>query len=233
MIAGLMKTPRAAAVAGIIFSLLLIASFSLIWTSIPVDPLSSEQEVIRNSRRLALALDLLPFAGIAFLWFIGVLRDRLGAQEDRLFATVFLGSGLLFLAMVFTGAAVAGGIIQILAADARGMVTSGAYALGRLQVHAVIRTYALKMAGVFMISTATISIRTKIVPRWIALLGYLLALVLLLTGGGTTRWVPLVFPLWVLLVSVHVLLDNLRSTPSADVGAAPPAPAIPPPAPGA
>jgi len=43
----------------------------------------------------------LPFAGIAFLWFIGVLRDRLGELEDRFFATVFLGSGLLFLAMLF------------------------------------------------------------------------------------------------------------------------------------
>lgn len=33
-------------------------------------------------------------AGIAFLWFIGVIRDRSGAHEDRFFATVFLGSGL-------------------------------------------------------------------------------------------------------------------------------------------
>ena len=139
-----------------------------------------------------------------------MLRDRLGPLEDRFFATVFLGSGLLFLAMVFTGAAVAGGLIRILGADPQAMVDSGAYALGRLQVHGAIRTYALKMAGVFMISTATISIRTKIVPRWIAVVGYLLALVLLLTGGGTTRWVPLVFPLWTLLVSGYVLLDNLR-----------------------
>jgi hypothetical protein len=212
-----MKTPRAAAIAGIIFSLLLIASFSLIWTSIPSDPLSAKEDVIKNARRLSLALDLLPFAGIAFLWFIGVLRDRLGPLEDRFFATVFLGSGLLFLAMVFTGAAVAGGIIRVLLAEPGAMVESGAYALGRLQVHGAIRTYALKMAGVFMISTATISIRTKIVPRWIAVVGYLLALVLLLTGGGTTKWVPLVFPVWVLLVSGYVLLDNLRPARPPDV----------------
>ncbi len=221
-----MKTPRAAAIAGIVFSLLLIASFSLIWTSIPADPLSAEDEVIRNSERLSLALDLLPFAGIAFLWFIGVLRDRLGALEDRFFATVFLGSGLLFLAMVFTGAAVAGGIIRVLGADPRAMVSSGAYALGRLQVHATIRLYALKMAGVFMMSTATISLRTKIVPRWMALVGYPLALVLLLTGGGTTKWVPLVFPLWVLLLSAYVLFDNLRpgraSEATTDSPASPP-----------
>ena len=66
---------------------------------------------------MALALNLVPFAGIAFLWFIGVLRDRLGEREDRFFATVFLGSGLLFLAMLFISAAVAGGIIIAHTAD--------------------------------------------------------------------------------------------------------------------
>ena len=50
---------------------------------------------------MTLALNIIPFAGIAFLWFMGVLRDRFGQQEDRFFATVFLGSGLLFLAMLF------------------------------------------------------------------------------------------------------------------------------------
>ena len=59
-----------------------------------------------SKRRLvAIALNLLPFAGIAFLWFIGVVRDRLGEGEDRFFATVFLGSGLLFVAMLFVSGA--------------------------------------------------------------------------------------------------------------------------------
>jgi len=51
-----------------------------------------------------------PFAGIAFLSFIGILRDRLGQLEDRFFTTVFLGSGLLFAAMRFASGAVTGGI---------------------------------------------------------------------------------------------------------------------------
>jgi hypothetical protein len=58
------------------------------------------------------------------LWFIGVLRDRLGELEDRFFATVFLGSGLLFLAMLFTSAAVAGGIIIAYAARPEGLLDS-------------------------------------------------------------------------------------------------------------
>ena len=66
--------------------------------------------MLTNTKAIALALNLVPLAGVAFLWFIGVLRDRLGQQEDRFFATVFFGSGLLFLAMLFAAAAVIGAV---------------------------------------------------------------------------------------------------------------------------
>ncbi|KAF0961121.1 hypothetical protein MLGJGCBP_05780 [Rhodococcus sp. T7] len=51
---------------------------------------------MRGNSQIAAALFLAPIAGIAFLRFIGVLRDRFGDLEDRFFATVFLGSGLPF-----------------------------------------------------------------------------------------------------------------------------------------
>ena len=107
------RTPRAAAVAGIAFSVLLTATFVLIRLAVPKDPVAAGDWLTDGSRRdrFVLALNLLPFAGIAFLWFIGVLRDRIGANEDRFFATVFLGSGLLFVAMLFTCGAVAGGLV--------------------------------------------------------------------------------------------------------------------------
>ena len=205
-----LRTPRAAAIAGIVFSLLLMGSMSLIWISIPADPLASPAEVLRNSRRIALALDMLPFAGIAFLWFVGVLRDRMGEHEDRFFATVFLGSALLYLAMILTAAAVAGGLVRLLGEGAGPLLQSGSYALGRLQVHQTMHVYALKMAGVFMMSTATISLRTRIVPRWMVFFGYAVALVLMAVSGGTLQWVPLLFPLWVLLISAYILIDNFR-----------------------
>jgi hypothetical protein len=100
-----LKTPKAAAIAGMLFSVLLLAVFWLLRTSIPADPQEPGSRLQGSSGSVALALNLMPFAGIAFLWFIGVLRDRLGQQEDRFFATVFFGSGLLFLAMLFTSAA--------------------------------------------------------------------------------------------------------------------------------
>ena len=106
-----LKTPRAAAIAGILFSVLLIAGLLLFRLSVRADPLEAGAWLRTSSNTIALGLNLVPFAGIAFLWFIGVLRDRLGELEDRFFATVFLGSGLLFLAMLFASAATGGGII--------------------------------------------------------------------------------------------------------------------------
>ncbi len=204
-----MRTPRAAAIAGIAFSLLFMTSLLLVWVSIPANPLGPATEVISHSKTISLSLNLMPFAGIAFLWFIAVVRDRLGELEDRFFATVFLGSGLLFIAMVFVMAAMAGGIMTVLGSGSENLIQSGAYALGRAEIAQIMHIYAMKMAGVFMITTSTIAIRTRSFPRWMALLGYALALVLLLSVG-TIEWIPLVFPLWVLLISAYILAENLR-----------------------
>ena len=204
-----LTTPRAAAVAGILFSILLAVSLVLIRLSIPANAPDAGAWLAGNGRAVRLALTMVPFAGIAFLWFIGVVRDRLGDHEDRLFATVFLGSGLLFLAMLFASAAMAGGIILAYDAAPTSLLGSEAYAFARAVTSVILNTYAFKMAGVFMISTCTLFIRTGVTPRWMALLGYALALVLLLTVGES-GWVILVFPLWILLISVHILVENFR-----------------------
>ena len=91
-----LTTPRAAIVAGIIFSLPYLASLSLIRLSVPQNPADSGLWLENNGDNVSLALNLVPFAGIAFLYFIGVVRDRLGEHEDRFFATVFLGNGCRF-----------------------------------------------------------------------------------------------------------------------------------------
>src|SRR5215469_14915108 len=143
-----LRTPRAAAIAGMLFGVLLITSQLLVWTSIPVNP--TETDVIKHSGTVLLALNLLPFAGIAFLWFIAVLRGRLGALEDRFFATVFLGSGLLYIAMIFTSAATAGGLIRVLLNAPEGLMARGTYVLGRAQVYQTMNVFGSKMAGVFM-----------------------------------------------------------------------------------
>jgi len=204
-----LTTPRAAAIAGILFSVLLITSVALIRLSIPADPRDAGQWLAGNVKPVDLALTLLPFAGIAFLWFIGVVRDRLGEHEDRFFATVFLGSGLLFLAMLFSSAAIAGSIVIAYGAAPTALLSSETYAFARAATYVILNTYAIKMAGVFMISTSTLFIRTKVTPRWMALLGYALALLLLLSISHLS-WIILVFPLWILLISIYILIENYR-----------------------
>jgi len=168
-------------------------------------------EVISHSGTISLALHLLPFAGIAFLWFIAVVRNRLGALEDRFFATVFLGSGLLYIAMVFTSAALAGGLIRVLISTPELLTQTGVYALSRAQIYQTMNVYAIRMAGVFMYTTSTILLRTGIARRWIALLGYALGTILLLSVGVIV-WIPLVFPVWVFLVSTAILFENPSTT---------------------
>ena len=204
-----LKTPRAAAIAGILFSVLLITGLVLFRLSVRADPLETGAWLKTSSNKVALALNLVPFAGIAFLWFIGVLRDRLGELEDRFFATVFLGSGLLFLAMLFASAAVAGGIIIAYGARPEGLLDSATFTFARAVTYEIMNLYAVKMAAVFMISTSTLTIRTGFTPRWIAFLGFACAL-LLLFSGRYIDWILLVFPLWVLLISIYILIDNLR-----------------------
>jgi len=206
-----LKTPRAAAIAGILFSVLLTTTLVLLRISVPAISPEIQEWSATKSRTLVLALNLVPFAGIAFLWFIGVVRDRLGTYEDRFFATVFFGSGILFLAMFFAAAAVSGATIMVLNAAPKLMVESGAYTFGRAISAQIMNVFALKMAGVFMISTATLAMRTHTLPRWITLPGYALAALLLLSTRFVD-WLPLAFPLWVFILSLYILIENLRGT---------------------
>jgi hypothetical protein len=204
-----LRTPKAAAIAGMLFSVLLIAVFWLLRTSIPADPQEPGSWLHSNSSSVALALNLMPFAGIAFLWFIGVLRDRLGQLEDRFFATVFFGSGLLFLAMLFTAAAIVGAILIAFATEPQELIGSATFHFARAAAYSLVNVYMIKMASIFMITTSTVAIYTGIAPRWLAVLGYGLSLPLLF-GSYYFSWSFLVFPLWVFLISASILKDSLR-----------------------
>lgn len=203
-----LRTPRAAAIAGIIFSVLFISSLSMLWRSLPADPRDTGPWLNEASGNVSLALSLLPFAGIAFFWFLGVLRDRLGEKEDKFFATVFLGSGLLFLGMMFVAATAMGALVQAHASAPDTLPGSATFAFVRAFTYDLMHIYVLKMAAVFMITTSTLAISTELTARWIAFLGYACA-VFLLVGNAYLDWVFFVFPSWVLLVSVFILRDNL------------------------
>ena len=204
-----LTTPRSAAVAGILFAILFSTSIALIRLGLPTGPIESEVWLEKGARLTKLALGLMPFAGIAFLWFEGVVRDRLGAYEDQFFSTVFFGSGLLFLAMIFAASAIAGGLTVTYSANPAEFTSSDVYLFGRAIMSQFFTIYALRMAGVFVISVGTIWLRTGLMPRWLSLITYLFALILLLSTT-LNLWMVMVFPGWVLIISVYILVLNLR-----------------------
>lgn len=214
-----LRTPRAAAFAGIAFSVLTIASIVLLRISTPANSASLGQWLSDPASRTAVSvgLNLVPFAGIAFLWFIGVVRDRIGGREDRFFATVFLGSGLLFVGMFFAGAAIAGGLIA--AASHSSSPGSGTLELGRNTTSILINVYSIRMAAVFTLTTVNIARRTQFISRWLWAAGLVVALVLLV-GTGISAWVELLFPVWILALSIEILMSPAgpagASAPRAD-----------------
>lgn len=189
-----LRTPRAAGTAGIAFALLLAAAIVLMRIAIPTG--NAADAAIPADRRWAVrvALEIVPFAGIFFLWFMGALRAHAGEAEDRFVATVFLGSGFVFVATLFVAAGAAG---TVLAED-----TPSDF--GRHYAYTVLATYAMRMAAVFVFATSTIGRRLGVFPRPLALLGTVVGLVLIVVGSGVP-WSELVFPAWALIVSVHIL----------------------------
>lgn len=205
------RTPRAAALAGIIFAILFTTSIVLIRLAIPeslAGPGTAEWLRGRTGS-VSLALTLIPFGGIAFLWFMGVVRDRLGANEDQFFSTVFFGSGMLFLALVFIAGAIAGAVLTTYDLVADAVVTGGVLAFGRQVMYLIMNVYAIRMAGVFMISLGTLWLRTGVMPRVFTFITYGIALLMLLTINFSV-WLILLFPAWVFVISVYILYISYR-----------------------
>ncbi|MGW6686201.1 hypothetical protein [Streptomyces sp. NPDC054961] len=195
-----LSTPRAAGLAGVLFAALMAAAIVLARLGLPEGG-DADQIAVTSGQREAVntALELVPFAGIAFLWFMGALREHSGEAEDRFVSTVFLGSGLVFTASLFGAAAAAG---TVLAADQP-------QEFGRHFAYTLLTTYGMRMAAVFVFATSTIGRRLGAFPRPLVLTGYLAGLILLL-AGSSLPWSELVFPAWAAVVSVHILRAGRR-----------------------
>ncbi|MFL5675754.1 MAG: hypothetical protein ACJ779_12155 [Chloroflexota bacterium] len=198
-----LRTIRAAGVAGLLFAGLLTLSLVLM----RLDPLGEEggsrNGLVRVADTWLLALYLIPFAGIAFLWFLATLRRRIGRGEDQFFATVFLGSGFLFIAMLFAADAAATAAVTSARAS-NAVATDPVFILGRALAEALFYVFAIKMAAVFMLVSSNIARRRGVLPRWLIGFGVLAAGVMLLSVGFFEP-LALLFPLWVVLVSFQLL----------------------------
>jgi MFS family permease len=203
-----LETPRAAGVAGLAFAALFIASVLLLRNHPAGDSTAAEIRdfyVGQNAGRIALVgVYLAPFAGIAFLWFIAVIRNLIGDREDRFFATVFLGSGLLFVAMLFISAGAGGALMAAVKFQHEPVPSPDTVVTIRSLAFGFLFVYAMRMAAVFMIVVSTIGMRLGILPRWLVVGGYAAALVLILNVSYIELLI-LVFPAWVAAVSVVIL----------------------------
>jgi hypothetical protein len=205
-----LRTPKAAAIAGLLFAAMLATIFLLLRSELPADPREPGAWLAQDLTRIEIALNLMPFAAIAFLWFIGFLRDRLGRHEDRFFSTMFFGSGLLFLGMLFTLAALTGGILVAHSAQPQVIADSAVFHVARAAIYSIANTYITKMAAVFMFATSKVTFHTGIAPRWLTFAGYGLSLALLF-GSHFVAWGFIVFPFWMLLLSGWMLVNERMS----------------------
>lgn len=203
-----LRAPRAAGVAGLLFSVLFVTSLVLLYDRPPTGASAADIKSFYehgHGRYINLVgLYLAPFAGIAFLWFIAVARSHVGHQADRFFDTVFIGSGILFVAMLFTAAAASGALAAAVSFQDADAPVSGAIDLTRALAYSLLFTFGVKAAAVFMFVTSTIAFRTGRLPRWLVYASWVVAALMLVS---VSFWAPiiLVFPAWVTAISLVIL----------------------------
>ena len=207
-----LRGPRSAAIAGIIYSILMITGMILAYSVTRAKPDDITREWLETwSDTASVTLAIVPFAGIAFLWFTGVIRDRLGEHEDRFFATIFLGSGIITVVLLFIWAAIFGAIMSMTTLAAAGLADDDTYIFGFALMNQIIGNYALRMGGVYMMAIGTLWARSGVMPRWLTIITYVLALGFLVAAGWA-REARFIFPAWVFVVSVYILILNYRRT---------------------
>ena len=202
-----LASPRAASLAGVLFALLFAAALILLRSALPESLEAAPDWSGDAGTRVRIAVAIMPFAGMAFLWYIGVLRDTFGEGEDKLFSSVFLGSGILFLAMVFVATAIAGALLATI--DSGNEPDSYVATLSQAIILQISNVYALRMAGIFMLSLGTLWLRTGALPKWTSFFTYAVAAVLLFVVS-ISAWVSLIFPAWALAISVFLLIRSYR-----------------------
>jgi hypothetical protein len=204
------RSPRAAAFAGIAYSVLMITGMILLASIVSVRLEDITPEVLESwSRKASLIILLVPFAGIAFLWFTGVIRDMLGEREDRFFATLFYGSGIIQVVLLFIWGAIFGAIMATKSLMVVESTDARMYLFGFALMNEILGNYALRMAGVYMMAINSLWSKTSLMPRWLTIITYILALGFLL-AAERFREARFIFPVWVFLVSVYILILNFR-----------------------
>jgi hypothetical protein len=207
------RSVKSAAIAGVIYSILAIAALLLL-RGLPAagDAGATPTAWIEdpaNQAALIVGLNLASVSSVAFLWFVAVIRKRMGDKEDKFFSTVFLGSALVYIGIWLVAAAAIASIAVAYQRfdDASFSTDSVTFLLGFSE--ALILVVGPRLQGVFVLTTSTLILRTEMLPSWLAYLGYAAGTVLVVIPM-ISQPVGLGFPLWVFVVSVTMLIARSK-----------------------
>jgi hypothetical protein len=202
---------------GVTFSVLYVLSYYMLQRT--PGPTATDEEIINfystgGQRRLILiGLYVMPFAGIAFLWFINALRLWITASSKRInpmLANVQFVSGVIFTALLFTAAAASAATAASMEYIHESLDPMFARQLPLLS-NTILIVFAMRMAAMYVFTTSNIGRATGILPRWFVYMGFAIGLFLLLSATFS-RLLALVFPVWVLVLCA-VMLFKSRSLP--------------------
>lgn len=186
------------------FAIVVAVALHLFRQAFPIDGyvVGSEPPSEAALSQARISLILIPYAGIAFLWFMAALFYNLGHSDHRLFTTVFLGSGIVFVALLFVAGALGAGEINALSSGMQ--LSEQVRAVPGFTVNELLTNYAARMAAVFCLSLSAFGRITKLMPKWLSILGTLTGLFLLLIPLGVP-YVVYVFPTWVAILSIYLI----------------------------
>jgi hypothetical protein len=205
-----LSSVEAAALAGVAAAVLLSLSAYLLERQPGVGSAVSDPTwYADDSHRLTVmvGLNLAPLGVIAFLWFMAVIRRRLGDREDRFFATVFLGSGLAFAMLTLTAAAAAATPTLVVRFGDQPTPDATTVSVAHALWFALWAISASRLVGVFMVATSTVGSRFGAFPRWLSAFGLVMGACLGITGAFVGP-LDFLFPIWLIVVSVTLLLTS-------------------------
>jgi MFS family permease len=164
-----------------------------------------------NRRMIIIGVFVLGFAALAFIVFLGVLRERLrdASPGAEWVSTVAFASGIAFVALLgVAGAGLASVAAGISIAD--NPVPRDADLLRNVSGigYGALLVFGMVAAGLLMVTTSAAAGRAALLPRWLVVSGYV-AGVIVIVGG--VLFIPMVlFVLWMLIVGI-VMLTRSRA----------------------
>jgi hypothetical protein len=198
------------AVAGVTFALLFAAALVLVDRTPKLGSAAHVYQAFysssENETLVTVGLYVIPFAGIAFLWFMMALRELVATVSPRrsdMSRGLQLASGVAFLCLVFCGTAAGGGVALLLNLSSAPAPTVDVMRSLNGVGYALVFVFGVRMAGMFAITTTSLAWAAGLLPRWLMALSYLMAAFLLINTTDQPATL-LLYPAWVLLVSLAV-----------------------------